>query len=90
MPPHMTSLRILAFTCRLALVGLLLVLSTAWASGAKTTGNIRLLGIRIDFSDAHNAPSLEDIEKKLKAAKNNFERFSFGRMNIVYQTPMAL
>jgi len=86
MPLHMTPWRILASTGRLALVGLLLVLSTAWASGAKTTGNIRILGIRIDFSDAHNAPSLEAIGKKLKAAKSNFERFSFGRMNFVYHT----
>ena len=61
-------------------------LSVPLAEAAKTTGNIRVLGIRIDFSDAHNAPSLEAISKKLKTAKSNFERFSFGRLNFVYHT----
>tara|TARA_B110000881_G_scaffold193105_1_gene186201 strand:+ start:1494 stop:1736 length:243 start_codon:yes stop_codon:yes gene_type:complete len=68
------------------LTGLFLSLVGALANAAKTTGNVRVLGIRIDFPDAHNAPSLEAIGKKLKAAKSNFERFSFGRMNIVYHT----
>jgi hypothetical protein len=66
--------------------GLLLSLSAPLAYAAKTTGNVRVLGIRIDFSDAHNAPSLEAIGRKLQLAKSNFERFSFGRMNIVYHT----
>ena len=61
-------------------------LSLPLADAAKTTGNIRVLGIRIDFSDAHNAPTLEAISKKLKTAKSNFERFSFGRLNFVYHT----
>jgi len=63
-----------------------LFLTLPLAEAAKTTGNIRVLGIRIDFSDAHNAPSLEAISKKLKVAKSNFERFSFGRLNFVYHT----
>ena len=63
-----------------------LFLTLPLAEAAKTTGNIRVLGIRIDFSDAHNAPSLEVISKKLKVAKSNFERFSFGRLNFVYHT----
>jgi hypothetical protein len=71
---------------RLVVAGLLLSLSAPLAYAAKTTGNVRVLGIRIDFSDAHNAPSLEAIGRKLQLAKSNFERFSFGRMNIVYHT----
>jgi hypothetical protein len=66
--------------------GLLLSLAAPLANAAKTTGNVRVLGIRIDFSDAHNAPSLEAIGRKLQLAKSNFERYSFGRMNIVYHT----
>jgi hypothetical protein len=61
-------------------------LSLPLADAVKTTGNVRVLGIRIDFSDAHNAPSLEAIGKKLKTAKSNFERFSFDRLNFVYHT----
>jgi hypothetical protein len=71
---------------RLAVAILLLGLTAPLANAAKTTGNVRVLGIRIDFSDAHNAPSLEAIGRKLQAAKSNFERFSFDRMNIVYHT----
>lgn len=72
-----------AITHLLALASLL---AAPLANAAKTTGNIRVLGIRIDFSDAHNAPSLEAIGRKLQAAKSNFERFSFGRLNVVFHT----
>ena len=86
MPLRLISAPTLSGAYRLVLTGLFLSLVGALANAAKTTGNVRVLGIRIDFSDAHNAPSLEAIGKKLKAAKSNFERFSFGRMNIVYHT----
>ena len=79
---QMIKCRISAISVRLVLISFFLVLglllSVPLAEAAKTTGNIQVLGIRIDFSDAHNAPSLEAISKKLKTAKSNFERFSFG------------
>jgi hypothetical protein len=87
---QMIKCRISAISVRLVLISFFLVLglllNVPLAEAAKTTGNIRVLGIRIDFSDAHNAPSLEAISKKLKTAKSNFERFSFGRLNFVYHT----
>jgi|TARA_B110000881_G_scaffold85617_1_gene75056 hypothetical protein len=82
--------RIFSTPGRLSVITLLLALASLLAAplanAAKTTGNIRVLGIRIDFSDAHNAPGLTAIGRKLQTAKSNFERFSFGRMNIVYHT----
>lgn len=77
------SVRLVLISCNLIIASLL---GTSMAEAAKTTGNVRVLGIRIDFSDAHNAPSLEAIGKKLKLAKSNFERFSFGKLNFVYHT----
>ena len=86
MPLCLISTPTLPIACRLVVTGLLLSLAAPLANAAKTTGNVRVLGIRIDFSDAHNAPSLEAIGRKLQLAKSNFERYSFGRMNIVYHT----
>ncbi len=78
--------QMLPVALRLAVTILLLALAAPLANAAKTTGNIRVLGIRIDFSDAHNAPSLEAIGRKLQTAKSNFERFSFDRINLIYHT----
>ncbi|MCP4847016.1 MAG: hypothetical protein GY899_03605 [Verrucomicrobiaceae bacterium] len=86
MPLHVISSLAFPTALRFVVTGLLLSLSAPLANAAKTTGNVRVLGIRIDFSDAHNAPSLEAIGRKLQLAKSNFERYSFGRMNIVYHT----
>jgi hypothetical protein len=53
---------------------------------AKTQGNVKVLGIRVEFADFNNAPTLETIANRLQGAKNSFERYSYGVMTIQQDT----
>jgi len=70
------------------LLALLLVslFSAAPAGAAPTSGNVRVLGIRVLFADFNNAPSLETIANRLQGAKVSYERYSFGKLTINYDT----
>jgi hypothetical protein len=47
------------------------------AEAAPSKGWVKVLGIRVEFADYNDAPSLETITNKIELAKENFERFSY-------------
>ena len=66
-------------------VVLLIALPTNPMEAAKTKGDVRVLCIRVNFKDKKDAPSFESVRNRIRAAKNNFERFSYGKMRMQYQ-----
>jgi len=60
--------------------------SAAPGGAAPTSGNVKVLGIRVLFADFNNAPSLETIGNRLQGAKISYERYSFGKLTITYDT----
>lgn len=53
---------------------------------APTTGKRKVLGIRVNFKDKKGAVSAADMEKRLDTAKTNFEKFSYGKLELAVDT----
>ena len=79
----LTSIRS-ALTCLALATGCFLCASPADA--APSSGNVKVLGIRVAFASHNNAPSLETIGNRLQGAKVSFERYSYGVLTIRYDT----
>ena len=60
------------------------------ANAAKTKGTVRVLCIRVNFKDKKGAPSDASVRSRMRSAKFNFERFSYGRMTLNYTITPAV
>jgi hypothetical protein len=69
----------------MAVLGVFL-LSAFGSHAAKTTGNVKVLCIRVPFDDYKNAPGLTTITNRIRGAETQFEKFSFGKMDVTYDT----
>ena len=48
-----------------------------------TTGNQKVLAIRINFPDHRSTHSFDAVTNKLQAVKRNFDRYSYGKYNLI-------
>ena len=48
-----------------------------------TTGNQKVLAIRINFPDHRSTHSFNAVTNKLQAVKRNFDRYSYGKYNLI-------
>ena len=64
-----------------SLMGALLLLVPAAPAGE--VGNRRILAIRVQFPDGPAAPSLSTVRARQNGAANFFDRFSYGRLNLI-------
>ena len=48
-----------------------------------TTGNQRVLAIRINFPDHRSTHGFDAVTNKLQAVKRNFDKYSYGRYNLI-------
>jgi hypothetical protein len=53
---------------------------------APTSGNVKVLGIRVTFADFNNAPSQATIANRLQGAKVSYARYSYDILTITYDT----
>ena len=81
---HLLRFRLAALTSGLGLLSMILGSGVTHAAG--TFGNVKVLGIRVAFADFNNAPSLETIGNRLQGAKVSYGRYSYGKLNITYDT----
>ncbi|MDG2487753.1 MAG: PKD domain-containing protein [Roseibacillus sp.] len=64
----------------------LVLLSGIGVEAAPTRGNVKALGIRVTFANFKNAPGLSTIANRLQGAKVSYSRYSYGKLNITYDT----
>ncbi len=68
---------------KLVLPLILLLLHFVPAHAAPTLGDQKVLGVRVLFADASDAPSEDNILGLLNGAKNHFGNFSFDRLTLL-------
>ncbi len=64
-----------------SLMGALLLLVPAALAGE--VGNRRILAIRVQFPDGPSAPSFATVQARQNGAANYFDRFSYGKLNLI-------